>query len=78
VKTGRTARAGECLVLSSAREPEVVRGPQGEQIFPRRIIVVLLGSASRFAEGGQLVAQGWQLYDQWAAGGRLVDPKKVL
>ncbi|PYK30384.1 MAG: hypothetical protein DME57_07015 [Verrucomicrobia bacterium] len=78
VKTGRTARAGECLVLSSARDAEVVRGPQGEQVIPRRIIVVLLGSSSRFTEGGQLVAQGWQLYDQWATGGRLVDPKKVL
>jgi arylsulfatase A-like enzyme len=21
---------------------------------------------------------GWQLYDQWAAGGRMVDPKKTL
>jgi hypothetical protein len=39
---------------------------------------VLLGSSSRFAEGAQLVEQGWQLYDQWVAAGRLVDPKKVL
>ena len=78
VKTGLTARAGQCLVLSSVRESEVVKDAQGERIFPRRIIVVLLGSSSRFAEGAQLVAQGWQLYDQWAAGGRLVDPKKML
>ena len=78
VKTGRTARAGECLVLSAVRESEIVKEGQGVRIFPRRIIVVLLGSTSRFAEGAQLVAQGWQLYDQWAAGGRLVDPKKKL
>ena len=78
VKTGRTARAGECLVLSAARESEIVKQGQGVTIFPRRIIVVLLGSNSRFAEGAQLIGQGWQLYDQWAAGGRLVDPKKVL
>ena len=78
VKTGRTARAGECLVLSAVRESEVVKEGQGVKIFPRRIIVVLLGSSSRFAEGGQLIGQGWQLYDQWAAGGRLVDPKKML
>ena len=78
VKTGLTARAGQCLVLSSVRESQVVKDAQGERIFPRRIIVVLLGSSSRFAEGAQLVAQGWQLYDQWAAGGRLVDPKKML
>ncbi|HWY51832.1 MAG TPA: serine hydrolase [Chthoniobacterales bacterium] len=78
VKTGRTARAGECLVLSAGRESEVVKEGQGVRIFPRHIIVVLLGSNSRFAEGAQLIGQGWQLYDQWAAGGRLVDPKKVL
>ncbi len=78
VKTGQTARAGQCLVLSSVRESQVVQEGQGTRIFPRRIIVVLLGSSSRFAEGGQLVAQGWQLYDQWAATGRLVDPKKML
>jgi serine-type D-Ala-D-Ala carboxypeptidase (penicillin-binding protein 5/6) len=78
VKTGQTARAGECLVLSAARESEIVKQGQGVTIFPRHIIVVLLGSNSRFAEGAQLVAQGWQLYDQWAASGRLVDPKKML
>jgi len=78
VKTGKTARAGECLVLSSARESEIVKQGQGVTIFPRRIIVVLLGSSSRFAEGAQLIGQGWQLYDQWAATGRLVDPKKML
>ena len=78
VKTGRTARAGECLVLSASRESEVVKQGQGVSIFPRHIIVVLLGSSSRFAEGAQLIGQGWQLYDQWAAGGRLVDPKKML
>ena len=78
VKTGQTARAGQCLVLSSVREPQVVQEGQGTRIFPRRIIVVLLGSANRFAEGAQIVAQGWQLYDQWANTGRLVDPKKML
>jgi D-alanyl-D-alanine carboxypeptidase (penicillin-binding protein 5/6) len=78
VKTGQTSRAGQCLVLSSQRESQVVQEAGGVRIFPRRIIVVLLGSTSRFAEGAQLVAQGWQLYDQWAATGRLVDPKKML
>jgi len=80
VKTGQTARAGQCLVLSSAREPQVVPDKQGNgnRIYPRRIIVVLLGSANRFGEGAQLVAQGWNLYDQWANTGRLADPKKML
>jgi D-alanyl-D-alanine carboxypeptidase len=78
VKTGQTARAGQCLVLSSAREPQVVPVGQANRIYPRRIVVVLLGSPNRFAEGAQLIAQGWKLYDQWADTGRLADPKKML
>jgi serine-type D-Ala-D-Ala carboxypeptidase (penicillin-binding protein 5/6) len=78
VKTGRTARAGDCLILSANREPQLLK--QGEMItvFPRHLIVVLLGSTNRFGEGAALVQRGWQLYDQWAAAGRLADPKKLL
>jgi D-alanyl-D-alanine carboxypeptidase (penicillin-binding protein 5/6) len=78
VKTGRTARAGECLILSAGRQAEIVKQGQMTTVIPRHLIVVLLGSSSRFAEGEQLVATGWQLYDQWAAAGRMVDPQKVL
>ncbi|HJX24909.1 MAG TPA: hypothetical protein VJ252_02035, partial [Chthoniobacterales bacterium] len=78
VKTGRTARAGECLVLSANRESEIVKQGGITTVYPRHIIVVLLGSANRFAEGAGLVEHGWQLYDQWAAAGRLVDPNKNL
>ena len=79
VKTGRTARAGDCLILSAQREAEVIKnGPTSATVIPRHLIVVLLGSPDRFVEGRGLLAQGWQLYEQWAAGGRMVDPKKVL
>ncbi len=79
VKTGTTPRAGECLVLSATRESEIIKQANAVTIFPRHIVVVILGSTSRFAEGAQLLAQGWQLYDQWAAAGRLVsDPKQML
>jgi serine-type D-Ala-D-Ala carboxypeptidase (penicillin-binding protein 5/6) len=78
VKTGTTERGGECLILSSVRDSDVVGEGTNVKIYPRRIIVILLGSANRFDEGAQLVTQAWQLYDQWAAGGRLVDPKKML
>jgi D-alanyl-D-alanine carboxypeptidase (penicillin-binding protein 5/6) len=79
VKTGRTMRAGDCLVLSAARDPEVNKiDADHATVYQRRIIVVLLGSADRFGEGAALVDKGWQLYDQWAAGGRVVDPNRVL
>jgi serine-type D-Ala-D-Ala carboxypeptidase (penicillin-binding protein 5/6) len=78
VKTGRTSRAGDCLILSVNREPELLKQGQMITVFPRHLIVVLLGSTNRFGEGAALVQRGWQLYDQWAASGRLADPKKVL
>jgi D-alanyl-D-alanine carboxypeptidase (penicillin-binding protein 5/6) len=79
VKTGRTTRAGDCLILSAQRESQIVKDPSGRTIVtPRHVIIVILGSTDRFGEGAQLLARGWQLYDQWAAGGRLADPKKIL
>jgi len=78
VKTGKTARAGDCLILSAHRESEIEKDGGHTKVMPRNLIIVMLGSANRFAEGGQLLARGWQLYDQWAAGGRMVDPNKTL
>jgi D-alanyl-D-alanine carboxypeptidase (penicillin-binding protein 5/6) len=78
VKTGKTARAGDCLILSAHRDPEIRKDGGRTVVTQRNLIIVMLGSANRFAEGGELLARGWQLYDQWAAAGRLIDPKKTL
>jgi D-alanyl-D-alanine carboxypeptidase (penicillin-binding protein 5/6) len=78
VKTGRTERAGDCLVISAARPSEVVQ--QGDRTFitPRRLIVVVLASPDRFGESAGLLSRGWAQYDRWAASGRPLDPKQVL
>ncbi len=78
VKTGRTSRAGDCIVLSAEQKPEVQR--QGETVYvtPRRIIVVILGSRDRVTEGAALVREGWSLYEQWAAGGRQTKGSQTL
>jgi D-alanyl-D-alanine carboxypeptidase (penicillin-binding protein 5/6) len=78
VKTGRTARAGDCLILSAHRESEVIKEGPATRVLPRHLILVMLGSTNRFGEGEQLLARGWALYDQWAASGRMVDPKTLL
>jgi D-alanyl-D-alanine carboxypeptidase (penicillin-binding protein 5/6) len=78
VKTGQSARAGQCLILYANRESEVVRQGQMETVYPRHLMVVLLGSSNRFGEGTALLQRGWQLYDQWAAAGRFADPKRLL
>lgn len=79
VKTGRTARAGDCLSLSAQRQAEVIKnGPTNATVIPRHLIIVLLGSPNRFEEGRQMLDLGWKLYEQWAATGRVVDPNKAL
>ncbi|MGI9087439.1 MAG: D-alanyl-D-alanine carboxypeptidase family protein [Chthoniobacterales bacterium] len=79
VKTGKTARAGDCLMLSAQQKAEVIQnGPTSTTVIPRHLIIVLLGSTDRFGEGRQLLSLGWQLYDRWAAAGRPIDPKKSL
>ncbi len=78
VKTGRTSRSGDCLILYANRQAEVVRQGQVETVYPRHLMIVLLGSTNRFGEGAALLQRGWQLYDQWAAGGRMADSKKML
>jgi D-alanyl-D-alanine carboxypeptidase len=81
VKTGMTSKSGFCLVLSSIKDPEVVR--HGDQVVQtqRRVTLVLLGSASaerRFEDGKNLLLQGWRLHEQWAASGRNVNQRQAL
>ncbi|HEY5707653.1 MAG TPA: serine hydrolase [Terrimicrobiaceae bacterium] len=78
VKTGRTRRAGDCLILSAERRPEVQRQGETVHVTPRRIILVMLGSPDRFGEGMALARQGWSLYDQWAAEGRKIRKNEAL
>lgn len=79
VKTGRTARAGDCLVLASDRDPQPVTTAGGQQAaIPRRIIVVLLGSPDRFSEGLQMIRRGWSMHDAWSAKGRPVSKRSSI
>lgn len=79
VKTGRTARAGDCLILSAQRQAQIIKnGPTSTTVIPRHLIVVLLASPNRFQEGRQMLDLGWQLHERWFSGGRMIDPKKTL
>jgi D-alanyl-D-alanine carboxypeptidase len=70
VKTGTTAKAGQCIVLSSQHEPEIKQDGATTMVTPRRVDLVILGSADRVSAASQLLARAWGLYDQWAAAGR--------
>jgi D-alanyl-D-alanine carboxypeptidase (penicillin-binding protein 5/6) len=70
VKTGTTARAGQCLIISAAKPPESREENGKHFITPRRLNVVVLGAVNRFPLAQSLLARGWQDYDAWAAAGR--------
>lgn len=70
VKTGTTARAGQCVIISAAKPPDSRQEGDTHIITPRRINVVVLGASNRFPLAQSLLARGWQLYDSWAAAGR--------
>lgn len=78
VKTGRTSRAGDCVILSSDREPQALEVEGQKVAIPRRINVVVLGSRDRFGEGLALVRRGWELHGQWSGQGRPVSKRSSL
>jgi len=78
VKTGRTSLAGDCVILSSDREPQTVDVNGQKVAVPRRITVVVLGSQDRFGEGLSLVRRGWDLHDRWTSQGRPVSKRTSI
>jgi D-alanyl-D-alanine carboxypeptidase (penicillin-binding protein 5/6) len=70
VKTGTTAKAGQCIVLSSQHDPEIKQDGATTLVTPRRVDMVVLGAADRVSAASQLLARAWNLYDLWAAAGR--------
>ncbi len=70
IKTGRTAKAGDCIIISAQRDPEVTQQGNTTYVTRRRVNIVVLGAADRFTAADQLLERAWALYDQWAAVGR--------
>jgi serine-type D-Ala-D-Ala carboxypeptidase (penicillin-binding protein 5/6) len=76
VKTGTTAAAGPCVSVCMDRDPLVRQKADGTKgATPRRLIVVVLNNSDRFDRARGLLRQGWGVYDQWLAGGALVQNK---
>jgi D-alanyl-D-alanine carboxypeptidase len=79
VKTGMTRKAGPCLITSAARSNSVIEEADGRtRVVPHRIVVVVLGSNDRFKASRALLNRGWQNYDQWVAGGRIIQSQAEL
>jgi D-alanyl-D-alanine carboxypeptidase (penicillin-binding protein 5/6) len=78
VKTGTTARAGQCLIISAPKPPESIQKGDTHFITPRRLIVVVLGSNDRFREAAGRLQEGWRFYQEWSAAGRPMKGWKPL
>ncbi|OAI42503.1 hypothetical protein AYO41_04220 [Verrucomicrobia bacterium SCGC AG-212-E04] len=76
VKTGQTARAGPCIVISAMKSPVAKQVGNEVQVMPRRLIVVVLGSPNRFNDALGLLQRGWTQFDAWTAQGRLMGDVK--
>jgi D-alanyl-D-alanine carboxypeptidase (penicillin-binding protein 5/6) len=76
VKTGTTAKAGQCIALSSQRDPEIRKEGETTYVTPRRVDIVILGASDRFTVAQQLLGRAWGLYEQWAAAGRPMQTSK--
>jgi len=70
VKTGRTARAGDCLITSVRKDDKITMLEGNRRIrTPYHLVVVTLNSSDRFGQTIQLADQGWRAYDAWLAAG---------
>jgi serine-type D-Ala-D-Ala carboxypeptidase (penicillin-binding protein 5/6) len=79
VKTGTTQRAGQCLILSARKKPIVIRiSKENHQVYPRRLVAVLLASGDRFGEGRAFLNEGWARHDAWARAGRPINDSSEL
>lgn len=80
-KTGSTARAGDCLIVTARRPDRFVPTGTGDQkrMISYRLVVVTLGSPDRFGQAARLIGQGWSAYEAWMAGGMVVArPEEIL
>jgi D-alanyl-D-alanine carboxypeptidase (penicillin-binding protein 5/6) len=79
VKTGTTALAGQCLVISAPKPPTVVKQPDGSTaVTPHRLVVVVLGATQRFPQASQLLDDGWAAYFRWRSAGSPPSPGSSL
>lgn len=79
VKTGRTNRAGDCLITSVRKPDRIELLPGNRQLrTPYHLIIVVLDSSDRFRETTNLIARGWGKYDSWLAAGLPMSAKDKL
>ena len=69
------------LLLSVTRNAISRRSPQTgtEVIYPQRMIIAVLGSASRYSLAREMMNTGWRVWENWQASGMdMKDPKEFV
>ena len=77
-KTGTSARAGQCLMVTSARPNIVWQDGPVTYKTTRRLVVVVLGAPDRFREASELIDEAEPVYDRWLAAGHPMAPETSL
>lgn len=77
-KTGQTARAGGCLMVTSERPAIVWQEGATSYKTTRRLIIIILGSPDRFGEASQLIDAAVPIYDKWLAAGHPMAQETTL
>ncbi len=77
-KTGQTARAGGCLMVTSERPAIVWMEGTTSYKTTRRLIIIILGSADRFGEASRLIDEAEPIYDKWLAAGHPMEEETTL
>jgi D-alanyl-D-alanine carboxypeptidase (penicillin-binding protein 5/6) len=79
VKTGNTPRSGGCAIISEEHPGTVMKQQDGQDVVYRhRMVVVVLGSSDPFVEAGNVLRQGWSVYESWLRAGRPVTDAREL
>ncbi len=79
IRTGLSNLAGQCAATSVEKKPIVQKQTDGRSLLTsRRLIIITLGSADRWAITRTLISQGWAAYDGWRAQGATVGQAREL
>ncbi|MEG2326685.1 MAG: serine hydrolase [Akkermansia sp.] len=71
IKTGSSRVAGPCLLLSAIRQSVARKDAKTgrDNIYPQRLVIVVLGTEQRFSIARSLIREGWRDWDRWQTNG---------
>lgn len=78
IKTGNSKASGPCLMISGTRNARPIRNPltNTTNIYPQRMVIVVLGTENRYGLAKQLYQDGWRAWDAWANTGMQANDQK--